>query len=55
MVAGAGRWCTRAMQVTGICLAVKWRAEGVYCAMIPSQRIGIALKIDDGGVVLPKQ
>ena len=24
-------------------------AEDVYCAIVPGQRIGIALKIDDGG------
>ena len=49
MVAGTGRWCTRAMQITGEYLAVKGGAEGVYCAIVPGQRIGIALKIDDGG------
>ncbi|HIN17057.1 MAG TPA: asparaginase [Gammaproteobacteria bacterium] len=49
MVAGTGRWCTRAMQITGERLAVKGGAEGVYCAIVPGQRIGIALKIDDGG------
>ena len=48
MVAGTGRWCTLAMQIAGECLAVKGGAEGVYCAIIPGQRIGIALKIDDG-------
>ena len=37
------------MQITGECLAVKGGAEGVYCAIVPGQRIGIALKIDDGG------
>jgi L-asparaginase II len=49
MVAGTGRWCTLAMKITGERLAVKGGAEGVYCAIIPGQRIGIALKIDDGG------
>ena len=37
------------MKLTGERLAVKGGAEGVYCAIIPGQRIGIALKIDDGG------
>ena len=37
------------MQIAGERLAVKGGAEGVYCAIIPGQRIGIALKIDDGG------
>lgn len=49
MVAGTGRWCTIAMKITGERVAVKGGAEGVYCAIIPGQRIGIALKIDDGG------
>jgi L-asparaginase II len=49
MVAGTGRWGTRAMQITGERLTVKGGAEGVYCAIIPGQRVGIALKIDDGG------
>jgi L-asparaginase II len=37
------------MQLTGNCLVVKVGAEGVYFAIIPGQRIEIALKIDDGG------
>jgi L-asparaginase II len=49
MVAGTNRWCTLAMQIAGECLAVKGGAEGVYCAIVPGQKIGIALKIDDGG------
>ena len=49
MISGTARWGTRAMQVTGERLAVKGGAEGVYCAIIPEEQIGIALKIDDGG------
>ena len=49
MVGGTGRWCTLAMKIAGERLAVKGGAEGVYCAIIPGQRIGVALKIDDGG------
>ena len=49
MIAGSGRWCTRAMKLTGTRLAVKGGAEGVYCGTVPGRRIGIALKIDDGG------
>ena len=49
MIAGSGRWCTRVMKLTGTRLAVKSGAEGVYCGIVPGRRIGIALKIDDGG------
>jgi L-asparaginase II len=49
MIAGTGRWGTLAMLITGEYVAVKGGAEGVYCAIVPGQRIGIALKIDDGG------
>ena len=48
MVAGEGRACTdlmRAMQ--GV--AVKTGAEAVYVAILPRQRLGIALKVADGG------
>lgn len=49
MISGTVRWGTHAMQITGERLAVKGGAEGVYCAIVPEERIGIALKIDDGG------
>ena len=49
MVAGTARWCTLVMKITGERLVVKGGAEGVYCAIVPGQRIGMALKIDDGG------
>ena len=48
MLAGTGRWCTRAMEAAAGQFAVKGGAEGVYCAMVPARRLGIALKIDDG-------
>ena len=48
MVAGSGRWCTRAMQAGQGAFIVKTGAEGVFCAAVPQAQIGIALKIDDG-------
>jgi L-asparaginase II len=49
MIGGSGRWCTKVMKLTGTQLAIKEGAEGVYCGIVPAKRIGIALKIDDGG------
>lgn len=48
LVAGEGRACTnlmRAMQGRG---AVKTGAEGVFVAILPEQKLGVALKITDG-------
>lgn len=48
LVAGEGRACTGLMRaMDGV--AVKTGAEAVYVAMIPSRRLGIAIKITDGG------
>ncbi len=47
-VAGEGRACTRLMQLAPGRIFVKTGAEGVYCATLPSEGLGIALKIDDG-------
>jgi L-asparaginase II len=48
-VAGSGRFCTEIMQLFGERLFVKTGAEGVYCATLPEQGVGIAVKCDDGG------
>jgi L-asparaginase II len=48
MVAGSGRFCTAILQVSGERALVKTGAEGVFCACVPEQGLGIALKIDDG-------
>jgi L-asparaginase II len=48
MVAGAGRFCTEVMAVTGARAFVKTGAEGVFCAALPEQGLGIALKAADG-------
>ena len=47
-VAGTGRFCTEVMQRLGERAFVKTGAEGVYCAALPKQGIGIAVKCDDG-------
>lgn len=48
MVAGTGRFCTRALEAAGGRALVKTGAEGVYCAALPQQGLGIALKVEDG-------
>ena len=50
MVAGTGRLDTSAMEIFGERLFMKTGAEGVYCAALPEQGLGIALKADDGEV-----
>lgn len=47
-VAGTGRFCTEVMQHFGARVFVKTGAEGVYCAALPAQGLGIAIKCDDG-------
>jgi L-asparaginase II len=48
MVAGTGRFDTRLMGLLGAAVFSKTGAEGVYCAALPGQGLGIALKCDDG-------
>jgi L-asparaginase II len=47
-VAGTGRFCTEIMRRLGEHAFVKTGAEGVYCAALPEQGFGIAVKCDDG-------
>jgi L-asparaginase II len=47
-VAGTGRFCTEVMQRFGARVFVKTGAEGVYCAALPEQGLGVAVKCDDG-------
>jgi len=47
-VAGSGRFCTAIMELLGARVLVKTGAEGVYCAALPQQGLGIAIKCDDG-------
>lgn len=48
MVAGTGRFDTRAMELLRERIFIKTGAEGVYCGAIPELGLGIALKCDDG-------
>lgn len=48
LVSGTGRACAILMRAAGGHVAVKTGAEGVFAAIIPEKRLGIALKIDDG-------
>ncbi|MDG2069944.1 MAG: asparaginase [Paracoccaceae bacterium] len=48
LVAGDGRACTGLMQAMGGRGVIKTGAEGVFTAILPTQRLGIALKVDDG-------
>jgi L-asparaginase II len=47
-VAGTDRFCTEIMRLFRERVFVKTGAEGVYCAALPQQGLGIALKCDDG-------
>lgn len=48
LVAGTGRACTELMRAAGGRAAVKTGAEGVYTAILPERRLGIAVKVADG-------
>ncbi len=48
LLAGKGRACTELMQAMGGRVAIKTGAEAVYVAILPEQKLGIALKIEDG-------
>jgi L-asparaginase II len=47
-VAGTGRFCTELMGRFGARILIKSGAEGVCCAALPEQGLGIAVKCDDG-------
>jgi L-asparaginase II len=47
-VAGSGRFDTRVMERLGKRVFCKVGAEGVFCAALPEQGLGVAIKIDDG-------
>lgn len=48
MIAGTHRCCTDVIQCTEGRVFVKTGAEAVYCGFIPSMKLGLALKVDDG-------
>ncbi|MGU9956998.1 MAG: asparaginase [Arenicellales bacterium WSBS_2016_MAG_OTU3] len=47
-VAGTDRYCTDAMLAGGGEVLVKTGAEGVFAGCLPKQKLGFAIKIDDG-------
>ncbi|TMV10598.1 asparaginase [Arenibacterium halophilum] len=48
LVAGEGRACTALMRAMGGQVAVKTGAEGVFVAILPGRKLGVAVKIEDG-------
>lgn len=48
MVAGSGRFCTRINEALPGVAQVKTGAEGVFCGMLPTLGLGIAIKMWDG-------
>ncbi len=48
LVSGEGRACAELMAAAKGQAAVKTGAEGVFVAILPNQKLGIALKIEDG-------
>lgn len=48
LVAGEGRACTELMQAMDGKVTIKTGAEGVFVAILPEQKLGVALKIADG-------
>jgi L-asparaginase II len=47
-VGGEGRFSTALMEATGGRLVAKGGAEGLECVGLPGQRLGVALKCEDG-------
>ncbi|PWE33608.1 L-asparaginase [Maritimibacter sp. 55A14] len=50
LVAGEGRACTELMRAMDGRVAIKTGAEAVFTAILPEKGLGIAVKIEDGGV-----
>ncbi|NVK16346.1 MAG: asparaginase [Rhodobacteraceae bacterium] len=48
LVAGETRCCTNLMRAMGGKVAIKTGAEAVFIAILPEQKLGVALKISDG-------
>ena len=48
LVAGEGRACTELMRAMDGKVAIKTGAEGVFVAIVPEKKIGIAVKVTDG-------
>jgi L-asparaginase II len=50
LVAGEGRACSELMAAMAGGVAVKMGAEAVYVAILPERGLGVALKVEDGGL-----
>jgi L-asparaginase II len=48
LVAGTGRFCTEVIEATGGAALVKYGADGVFTAALPTLGLGLAVKVDDG-------
>jgi L-asparaginase II len=48
MMAGTGRFCTRINEALRGVAQIKTGAEGVFCGMLPTLGLGVAIKIWDG-------
>src|SRR5439155_22953661 len=48
LIAGEGRPCTEMMRAHPGRVVVKVGAEGVYCALLPRDGLGVAIKVADG-------
>jgi len=48
MVAGTKRYCTDMMKITAPRIIGKTGAEGIFCMALPQDKVGVAIKIDDG-------
>src|SRR5881398_3589829 len=51
LIAGEGRPCTELMRAHPGRVIAKVGAEGVYCALLTQERLGIALKVTDGHAI----
>ncbi len=50
LVAGPGRTCSELMAAMAGRAAIKFGAEGLYTAILPDRRLGLALKVSDGAL-----
>jgi L-asparaginase II len=51
LIAGEGRPCTEIMRAHPGRVIAKVGAEGVYCALLTQERLGVALKVADGHAI----
>ena len=51
LIAGEGRPCTEMMRAHPGRVITKVGAEGVYCALLPHEGLGVALKVTDGHAI----